>query len=69
MIAALVSRLLFLEHFMKQVDDHTDYENHNDDDDDDDDDDGDILWIKTDGSSAALIDFKADRWQSQLGCQ
>ena len=62
MIAALVSRLLFLEHFMKQVDDHTDYENHDDDDDDD------ILWIKTDGSSAALIDFKADRWQSQLGC-
>ena len=35
MIAALVSRLLFLEHFMKQVEDHTDYENHNDDDDDD----------------------------------
>ena len=46
-----------------RIDDHTDYENHNDDDDDD------ILWIKTDGSSAALIDFKADRWQSQLGCQ
>ena len=26
-----------------------------------------MIWIKTDGSSAALIDFKADRWQSQLG--
>ena len=37
-------------------------------DDDDNDDDDDPLWIKTDGSSAALIDSKADRWQSQLGC-
>ena len=34
----------------------------------DDNDDDDPLWIKTDGSSAALIDSKADRWQSQLGC-
>ena len=34
----------------------------------DNDDDDDPLWIKTDGSSAALIDSKADRWQSQLGC-
>ena len=25
-------------------------------------------WIKTNGSSAALIDFKADRWEAQLGC-
>ena len=42
--------------------------NENRTDDDDNDDDDDILWIKTDGSSAALIDFKADRWQSQVGC-
>ena len=36
--------------------------------DDDDVDDRTPQWIKTNGSSAALIDFKADRWEAQLGC-
>ena len=36
--------------------------------DDDDVDDRTAQWIKTNGSSAALIDFKADRWEAQLGC-
>ena len=40
-----------------------------DDDDDDDDKDAVQCGLRRTGSSAALIDSKADRWQSQLRCQ